>query len=391
MTQRRSIPNIPATSAKEGRAPFDLAVRDAVQWLLDQLLNGIDAPSATAEHADFRRMLVDLLEFSDSGQTVGVRQLAWNRSDDTMDIGHSDGVTQQVGLELYGRIFNGTGAPLGNGKAIGFASTVNGSGSLAGQHYIANGTMPALYIIGISTQDIQNNSKGRVTVWGHVRGLNTTGAPYGETWVKDQILYASPTVAGGLTNVKPTAPNECVPIAAVLYAHATEGVIFVRPTVQMHNHYGVFSDTTNKTAAAAYTPYAVTFNTTDYANGFARGTPTSRIVADESGLYNFQFSAQIISASASAKKIWIWPRINGVDVPNSNSEVTISGSNQVLIPAWNWALSMAKNDYFELMFAVDDINLSMAAVAAQTGANGTPTFARPAVPSIILTVTQAAQ
>lgn len=153
--------------------------------------------------------------------------------------------------------------------------------------------------------------------------------------------------------------------------------------------YGVFSDTTTQTAAAAYTPQAITFNTTDAADGFSRGSPTSRIVADRVGHYNFQFSLQLTSGSSSNKKIWIWPRLNGVDVANSASEISLSGSNTMLVPSWNWVLSLNPNDYYQLMFAVEDTNIQIIASAAQTGSAGTATFARPAVPSAILTVTEA--
>lgn len=155
------------------------------------------------------------------------------------------------------------------------------------------------------------------------------------------------------------------------------------------NKYGVFSDTTTQTAAAAYTPQAITFDTTDTADGFSRGTPTSRIVASRKGHYNFQFSLQLTSGSSSNKKIWIWPRLNGVDVANSASEITLSGSNTMLVPSWNWVLYLAENDYYQLMFAVEDTNIQIIADTAKTGANGTSNFARPAVPSAILTVTEA--
>lgn len=153
--------------------------------------------------------------------------------------------------------------------------------------------------------------------------------------------------------------------------------------------FGVFSDTTTQTAAAAYTPQAIVFNTTDAADGFSRGTPTSRIVAERKGHYDFQFSLQLTSGSSSNKKIWIWPRLNGVDVINSGSEITLSGSNTMLVPSWNWVLSLNPNDYFQLMFAVEDTNIQVVYSAAATGANGTASFARPAVPSAILTVTEA--
>lgn len=155
------------------------------------------------------------------------------------------------------------------------------------------------------------------------------------------------------------------------------------------NKYGVFSDTTTQTASAAYTPQAITFNTTDASDGFSRGSPTSRIVASRKGHYNFQFSLQLSSGSASNKKVWIWPRLNGADVANSASEISLSGSNTMLVPSWNWVLYLAPNDYFQLMFAVEDTNIQIVAAAAGTNSPGTVNFTRPAVPSAILTVTEA--
>jgi len=311
--------------------------------------------------------------------------LSWNSLDGTLDLGMEYGVIQQIGQEVYARVENMTGSTIPNGSVVGFAG-VGANNVLSVSKYIANGSTPTLYILGVLTHDLPDSGEvGYCTTFGHVRGINTSAFSVGN------ILYASPTTAGAFTNVKPTAPNNVVPVAAVLKVGTTDGEIFVRPTIEQQKYYGVFSDTATKTPAAIYTPYAITFNTTDFANGFSRGSPTSRIVAPTSGLYNFQFSVQLSSGSSSAKKIWIWPRINGVDVPNSNSEVTVAANNAAEVVGWNWALSLNANDYFEIMYAVDDTNVQIVASPAQTGAVGTSTFARPAVPSIILTVTEVQQ
>ena len=315
---------------------------------------------------------------------VAEGELSWNNVDETLNLGMANGVIQQIGQEYYARVGNTTGSTIPNGSVVGFAGAT--SDALLVSKFLADGSQPSLYLLGVMTHDLPDSGqKGYCTVWGFVRDLNTSAFNQGD------VLYASPTVAGGLTNVKPTAPNNVVPVAACIISHATAGVIFVRPTIEQDLYYGTFSDTTTQTPAAIYTPQAVTFNTTDIADGISRGTPTSRIVTAHSGFYNFQFSAQVASGSASVKKMWIWIRKNGVDVPNSNTEVTVSGSGTVLAPAWNWTLSMAAGDYFQMVFATDDVNVQILAVAAQTGANGTPTFARPAVPSMILTVTQVQQ
>jgi hypothetical protein len=311
--------------------------------------------------------------------------MSWNSTDGTLDVGMEYGVIQQVGQEVYARVENMTGSTMANGTVVGF-SGVGANNVLSVSKYLANGATPTLYILGVLTHDLPDSGEvGYCTTFGHVRGVNTSAFSVGD------ILYASPTTAGAFTNVKPTAPNNVVPVAAVLKVGTSDGEIFVRPAIEQQQYYGVFSDTQTKTPAAAYTPYAITFNTTDFANGFSRGSPTSRIVASVSGLYNFQFSVQLSSGSSSAKKVWIWPRVNGTDVPNSNSEVSISANGEAQIASWNWALSLNANDYFEIMYAVDDTNVQLPAIAATTGAVGTATFARPAVPSIILTVTQVQQ
>lgn len=321
------------------------------------------------------------LTLNPTGSKIEAGEFSWNTTDDTADLTMEYGVVQQIGMETYARVGNTTGVTIPNGTVVGFAGAT--SDALLVSPYIANGTMPSLYILGVMTHDLPDSGqKGYCTTWGFVRGVNTSAFTAGD------ILYASPTTAGALTKVKPTAPNNVTPVAACVTSSATDGVIFVRPTIEQQRYYGVFSDTTTQSPVAAYTPYAMTFNTTDFALGFSRGTPTSRIIAPTSGLYNFQFSAQLTSSNASTKTVWIWIRKNGVDLPNTNSEVSLSANGEDMVVAWNWIVSMNANDYFEIMYASSDTAVSIAAFAANTGANGTPTFARPAVPSVILTVTE---
>jgi len=360
---------------------YDRRYTDQVNNILRQYFTQLD--SLTPNQAFSYR--ADKYIFNrNTSAIVGEGELGWNPVDQTLNLGLANNVTNQIGQEYYARVGNTTGATIPNGSVVGFAGAT--ANALLVSKFIANGTQPSLYMLGVMTHDLPDSGNtGYCTVWGFVRDLDTSGFSAGD------VLYASPTVAGALTNVKPTAPNNVIPVAACVVSHPTAGVIFVRPTIEQDLYYGTFSDTTTQTLAAAYTPYTVTFNTTDIASGVSRGTPTSRIVTAHAGFYNFQFSSQVASTNSSTKKLWIWPRVNGVDVPNSNSEITVSGGGTVLVPAWNWTLSMNASDYFELVWAGEDTTLELLASSAQTGANGTPTFARPATPSMILTVTQVQQ
>lgn len=140
--------------------------------------------------------------------------------------------------------------------------------------------------------------------------------------------------------------------------------------------YGTFYDTTDQTAAAANTAYAITFNNTDLSAGVYLGTPTSRIYVDRPGAYNFQFSLQFVSSNANEHLAYVWARINGVDVAQSATKVTLK--NNSVVAAWNFVLKMNTGDYFELMWATASTDVSIQADPA--------TAFCPAIPSVIMTV-----
>ncbi len=142
---------------------------------------------------------------------------------------------------------------------------------------------------------------------------------------------------------------------------------------------GSFYSTVSQYAAVINTAYAVTFSNTVTAYATYVGTPTSRVYVDVAGVYNFEFSLQLDKTSGSSGNIWIWPRVNGTDIPNSATRLAIQGTSAEVVAAWNFLLDVNAGDYFELMWAVDDINTHISAEAA--------TAFCPAIPSAILTAT----
>lgn len=223
------------------------------------------------------------------------------------------------------------------------------------------------------THDLPDSGeKGYCTTWGFVRDLDTTGTDVSESWSAGDILYASPTNAGKLTNVKPTAPDNVIPLAAVLTVDATDGVIFVRPTIQQMQYYGNFSRTTDYSPASANTAYAIQFDTTRISNGIVIGSPTSRIVVPQSGFYDISVTLQYSSSNSSNKDIYSWIRKNGTDISQSSRILTLNvngGYSPVLISE---SISMNANDYIEIMFATTDTAVSLNAVASTAFAPGSP-------------------
>lgn len=150
--------------------------------------------------------------------------------------------------------------------------------------------------------------------------------------------------------------------------------------------FGSFYDTTTQVLNAINTPKAMTFNEiTSGVNGvIANGVSVvanSRVTVATDGVYNIQFSAQLSKTDPGNDTMDIWLRVDGADVPWTNTEVTIS-TTQRLVAAWNFMISMNAGQYFELMYSSSDINTRIIAELPQTGP------IRPGIPSVIVTVTQ---
>lgn len=164
-----------------------------------------------------------------NGTTPGPGQLTWNPDDGTLNVGLLNDVVLQVGQEQHYYPKNVSGSQIDNGEAVMFAGTIGASGKLQIDLAQSDVSIPAEYFMGLATQDIANNDFGYVTAFGLVRGIDTTGTPVGEVWSDGDLLYLS-TTPGQLTLTPPTSPNPKILVAAVVYADANIGSLFVRPT-----------------------------------------------------------------------------------------------------------------------------------------------------------------
>jgi hypothetical protein len=163
--------------------------------------------------------------------TAGVAVMRWNDTDGTVDLGLKGGnVTLQVGQEQVLRVVNKTATNINLLEANYQAVRVTGAQGQRLKIDLAQATDDALSAetIGLVTETINDNQEGFITTSGIVRGINTTGSLQSETWADGDIVYLSPTTAGNITNVKPSAPNHLVIIGYVISAHITQGSIFVK-------------------------------------------------------------------------------------------------------------------------------------------------------------------
>jgi len=159
--------------------------------------------------------------FDTSNTTIpGEGEMAWNATDMTVDVGLIGGVTLQVGQEMHVRVR--ASSEITNGQLIMATGSTGNSGRINAAP--SSTTTNQMFILGVATMDIPNNTDGFVTSFGSVRSIDTDGSVVGESWANGDVLYPHPTIAGRMTKGAHTID---LPIAFVLFA-GNNGSIFVR-------------------------------------------------------------------------------------------------------------------------------------------------------------------
>lgn len=154
-----------------------------------------------------------------AGYSVSTGEIAWNPADLTFDMGMASGVVLQVGQEQYIKVK--AAANITNGMAVMFAG-VDGEHILAAHNDMHSVGYRPEFFIGVATHNITHNGFGYITTFGKVHNINTLA------WTSGDILFADPTVVGGLTNVEPEDIN--IMVAAVTKRAGGDGHIMVRPS-----------------------------------------------------------------------------------------------------------------------------------------------------------------
>jgi hypothetical protein len=179
---------------------------------------------------------VDYIDFN-TGSVVTqpiAGRISWNDADGTLNIGlKGNNVTLQVGQEEVLRVVNKTGGNLLESQYRVVRVRSVAEGGAQGQRLAvvlaqADNDANSATTLGIVTENIDVNQEGFTTTFGKVRGIDTTGTLQGESWVDGDMIYLSPTTPGYITNVKPQAPQHTVILGYVVYAHANNGIIFVK-------------------------------------------------------------------------------------------------------------------------------------------------------------------
>ena len=140
-------------------------------------------------------------------------------------------------------------------------------------------------------------------------------------------------------------------------------------------YHGEFQSHQNQTLTGAGVTALVTYNVTNLSYGVSVVSNTRLTVANP-GVYNFQFSAQIVSP-VNNRQAYIWLKKNGSDVAYSNTEIDLANKDYGYVAAWNFLTDLAAGGYVELAWTSNDGGTILKDGAAAYGPN---------IPSVIATV-----
>jgi len=149
--------------------------------------------------------------------------------------------------------------------------------------------------------------------------------------------------------------------------------------------YGAWSDSTDQ-AGSTVAGVAMTFNTQDITDSITL-VNNSELTVQNAGIYDLQFSSQLKNTDNIQHEVTIWFKVNGVDLDNSATIITIPArkNNNVhgyAVAAWNIFFDLNSSDHVEIYWLKSDATVTME--------HSSSTALHPAVPSVIVTVQQVA-
>jgi hypothetical protein len=148
--------------------------------------------------------------------------------------------------------------------------------------------------------------------------------------------------------------------------------------------YGCFTNNNDQLSPSVGATAVVVYDSTEEASGVFLSN-SSRLNVRNYGIYNVQFSLQLVNLSNDAQFADVWFRVNGADVPRSASRFDIPARKSAGVPSHvigtvNTFIEMQVGDYVEIAGTTSSTDVSLEHYVADT------VIPRPAIPAAIVTV-----
>lgn len=154
---------------------------------------------------------IPALKFDTAGVSAGTAgHVYWNGTDNTLSLDVSATGSLQVGYEQWLNGRNTTGATIADGSPVRITGAQGTNILIAKDRGLGE-------IVGVATQDITNNSTGRITTFGILHEMNTASFSEGAALYSTSTGTLTTTVTGSF-------------VGYVVRSHATAGEVFSLPS-----------------------------------------------------------------------------------------------------------------------------------------------------------------
>jgi hypothetical protein len=162
----------------------------------------------------------DSITFNNNESDPDSLELQYNYDKGSLVYGANGGVEIPI-LPGHWYVHNDTSVTLTKGTVVRATGTLGNSGRIKVKHMIADGSVDAMYLLGIAAHDIAPGEDGYVMWQGKIRQINTNA------YTEGAVLYADDFIPGALMETLPSPSKLKLPIAFVVH-QATNGTIAVR-------------------------------------------------------------------------------------------------------------------------------------------------------------------
>jgi len=252
------------------------------------------------------------------------------------------GVVWQGALEDLVQVYNNTGQEIANGTPLFLGQALGDTIASAG---IASAyTSTAVAFAGAATGTIADNSWGFCAIRGKVRGLNTSGLSIsGAMFLGDSIF----------TMTKPDATGEVIIAGGVISVHASEGIIYISPSLALKRQIIAkgYNFTSNGVAAGTF------YNAGDY--DFATTSTTlTQAVTQDYGTSDIGYSAHVSVVTGGVGSVTGGGRVSLISTGTSITDGAVSTGADVDTLISDITTTLL-DDYYEAKKYMGEFTLSL--------------------------------
>jgi len=143
---------------------------------------------------------------------------------------------------------------------------------------------------------------------------------------------------------------------------SSDGIVSVVPIALLNQAY--FYSTVTQTNPVAGAVNIVSFNNAAINVGITL-VAGNQITVSKTANYNFQFVLQMDKTDGGTDLADIWLVRNGVNYPDTNSQISITGGLGVLVASWNFTLALNAGDNIQVAWQSTDAAMRILSTPAQ--------------------------